>query len=67
MIPLVISEERDRDTTVFKAMKMAVKMGYIKIGDVVAVVDGKRLTKAGINQSSRLQLVTVPETASEGA
>jgi pyruvate kinase len=67
MIPLVISEEGDRDTTVFKAMEMAVKMGYIRVGDVVAVVDGKRLTKAGINQSSRLQLVTVPEIASEVA
>lgn len=63
MIPLVISEEKSRDATVFQAMKMAVKMGYIREGDIVAVIDGKRLTKAGIKQSSRLQLVSVPEMA----
>ena len=61
MIPLIISKEMRRDRIVFQAMEMALERGYIRAGEVVAIVDGKRLTRAGINQSSRLQLVTVPE------
>ena len=61
MIPLIISKETRRDSIVFQAMEMALERGYIRAGEVVAIVDGKRLTRAGINQSSRLQLVTVPE------
>lgn len=62
IIPLIIREKMDRDATVFRAMELAIEMGCIRVGDLISVVEGDRLTKGGIEQSGALQLVVVTET-----
>ncbi len=59
IIPIIIKEEMDRDSTVFKAMELALKIGCIRQGELISVVEGARLTQGGIEQSGALQLVKV--------
>ncbi|MCP3869223.1 MAG: pyruvate kinase, partial [Gammaproteobacteria bacterium] len=59
IIPIIIKEEMDRDSTVFKAMELALKIGCIRQGELISVVEGARFTQGGIEQSGALQLVKV--------
>lgn len=58
--PIIIPEELHRDEVVFRAIKLAIRMGCIRYGDLVAVVEGSRVTPSGIEQDGALQLVRVP-------
>lgn len=59
IIPLIVREEMSRDETVFRAIELASQIGCIRKGDLVSIVEGKRLTQGGIKQNSALQLITV--------
>ncbi len=60
MIPIIIGKDLARDQMVFKAMEEAVKMGIIRTGELIAVVEGSRTTRTGISQIGALQLIEVP-------
>lgn len=59
IVPIIIREKLNRDQMVFRAMETAKEWGYIKTNDVVAVVEGGRLTQGGIPQMGAFQLVLV--------
>lgn len=59
IIPLIIKDEMSRDKMVFRAMELAKKIGCIRRGDLISIVEGDRITQGGIKQSGALQLVTV--------
>ncbi|WP_163335842.1 hypothetical protein [Desulfopila sp. IMCC35008] len=45
---------------VFQAIKLAIRIGCVRHGDLLAVVEGSRVTPSGIEQDGALQLVRVP-------
>jgi len=55
IIPLIIEEELGRDATVFKAMEDALQIGCIREGDLITVVEGRRVTQGGIVQGGAMQ------------
>lgn len=61
IVPLIIREDLDRDQMVFRAMELARKTGIIKENDLISVVEGRRLTQGGIDQSGALQIIVVPK------
>lgn len=60
IIPIIIRDDLDRNAMVFKAMDHAVQMGCIREGDLISVVEGARMTRAGMDQEGAFQLVRVP-------
>jgi len=59
IIPFVVREKLRRDEMVFKVISEAKERGYLAAGDVLAVVEGERLTQGGIPQTGAFQLVRV--------
>jgi len=59
LVPIIIRDDIPRDEVVFKAMGIAKEWGYLKTGDIFAVVEGERLTQGGIPQTGAFQLITV--------
>ncbi len=59
IIPLIIRDDLNRNEMVFRAMELSLQMGAVREGDLIAVVEGERLTRGGIEQSGSLQLVKV--------
>jgi pyruvate kinase len=58
--PIIIPEVLHRDEVVLQALQLGIRMGCICHGDLVAVVEGDRVTPSGIDQDGALQLVRVP-------
>ncbi|MEN8199363.1 MAG: pyruvate kinase [Thermodesulfobacteriota bacterium] len=59
IVPLIIREKLGRDEMVFEAIYMAKEWGYLNEGDMLAVVEGGRLTQGGILQLGAFQLIQV--------
>ena len=59
IFPLIIREELGRTEMVFRSLAMAREWGYIHTGEVVAVVEGGRLTRSGIRQMAAVQVIRV--------
>ncbi len=59
IIPMIIKEHLDNEAMVTKAMSIAQEWGYIRGGDVIAVVEGERSTAGGLEQIGSLQMVIV--------
>lgn len=59
IVPLIISDEVKRSELICKAITRVKEEGYIKKGDIIAVVEGKYLSESGIDQLGTLQLITV--------
>lgn len=59
IFPLIIREELGRTEMVFRSLAMAREWGYIHAGDVVAVVEGPRVTRSGIRQMAAVQVIRV--------
>ncbi|MBI5557353.1 MAG: pyruvate kinase [Deltaproteobacteria bacterium] len=57
--PIIIKEDLTRDQVVLRAKDEAWKKGYIGSGDVLAVIEGERLTKGGIAQIGAFQIIRV--------
>lgn len=59
IFPLIIREELGRTEMVFRSITMAKEWGYIHAGEIVAVVEGTRLTPSGIRQMAAVQVIRV--------
>jgi pyruvate kinase len=59
IFPLIIRDELDRTEMVFRSIAMAREWGYIHAGEIVAVVEGARLTRSGIRQMAAVQVIRV--------
>lgn len=59
IFPLIIREELSRTEMVFRSIAMAREWGYIHAGEMVAVVEGVRLTRSGIRQVGAVQIIRV--------
>ena len=57
IFPLIIREELGRTEMVFRSLAMAREWGYIRAGDLVAVVEGARVTRSGIHQIAAVQVL----------
>jgi pyruvate kinase len=57
--PIIIEKKLERDEMVFAARKKAEEQGYLRTGDVFAVLEGERQTKGNINQVGSFQLIKV--------
>ncbi len=57
--PIIIKENLTRDQMVLRAKEEALQKGMLLKGDVLAVVEGARLTQGGIPQTGAFQLMTV--------
>lgn len=57
--PLIIRDELSRNEMVQRSMEIAKDWGYIKQGDLIAVVEGSRLTGSGIDQVGAIQVIAV--------
>ncbi|KAB2888609.1 MAG: pyruvate kinase [Desulfobulbaceae bacterium] len=57
---LIIREDLDTEAMIDKAMRLAMEWGYVKSGDILAVVEGERNTEGGLDQIGLLQLIRVP-------
>lgn len=61
--PIIIKEKLTRDQVVLRAREEAVKKGHVSAGDVLAVVEGERLTQGGIPQLGAFQIMRVEQGA----
>ena len=61
IVPIIIREDLKRDDMVFKATELALKMGCVRDGDHISVVEGPRVTRAAIDQLGALQLIKVQQ------
>ena len=59
IIPLIIREDLGRTEMVFRSLAMAREWGYIHAGEIVAVVEGARVTRSGIRQMAAVQVIRV--------
>ncbi len=59
IFPLIIRDELGRTEMLFRSLAMAREWGYIHDGEVVAVVEGARLTRSGISQLAAVQVIRV--------
>jgi len=59
IFPLIIREELGRTEMVFRSLAMAREWGYIHAGEIIAVVEGARLTHSGIRQMGAVQVIRV--------
>lgn len=59
IFPLIIRDELGRTEMVFRSLAMAREWGYIRTGDLVAVVEGARVTRSGIHQMAAVQVLQV--------
>ncbi len=57
--PIIIEKKLERDEMVFAAQEKAKEQGYLRSGDVFAVLEGERLTKGKIDQVGSFQLIKV--------
>ncbi len=60
IMPLIIRDDLGTEAMIRKAMELAREWGYLKEGDVIAVVEGNRLTEGGLEQIGALQMIRVP-------
>jgi pyruvate kinase len=60
IVPMISREELGHDAMIKKAMDIAMEWGYIRGGERVAVVEGRRQTRSGLDQVGALQIITVP-------
>jgi pyruvate kinase len=61
IFPLIIREELGRTEMVFRSIAMAKEWGYIHAGEIVAVVEGARLTRSNIRQMAAVQVIRVEQ------
>ena len=59
IFPLIIRDELMRTEMVFRSMAMALEWGYIRLGEIIAVVEGARITRSGIRQMAAVQVIRV--------
>ena len=59
IFPLIIRDDLDRTEMVFRSMAMAREWGYIHAGEIIAVVEGARVTRSGIRQMAAVQVIRV--------
>jgi pyruvate kinase len=59
IFPLIVREELGRTEMVFRSLALAREWGYIRPGDLVAVVEGARVTRSGIRQLAAVQVLQV--------
>lgn len=59
IVPLIVDGENNRTTLVSKAISRVCEEGYIKKGDVVAVIEGEFTSPSGIRQIGTLQLIEI--------
>jgi pyruvate kinase len=59
IFPLIIREDLGRTEMVFRSLAMAREWGYIHAGEIVAVVEGARVTRSGIRQMAAVQVIRV--------
>ncbi len=59
IFPLIIRDELGRTEMVFRSLAMAREWGYIRAGDLVAVVEGARITRSGIHQMAAVQVLQI--------
>lgn len=60
IMPLIIRDNLESEAMIRKAMELAREWGYLKEGDLIAVVEGERLTEGGLAQIGALQMIRVP-------
>jgi pyruvate kinase len=60
IVPMICREELGHDAMIKKAMDIATEWGYIRGGESVAVVEGRRKTESGLDLVGALQIITVP-------
>ena len=60
VIPFITKEQLSRDQLVFWAMDEAKERGYLVSGDILAVIEGDRLTQGGVPQLGCFQVIRVP-------
>ncbi len=59
IVPLIIEDQNNRAELVSKVISRVREEGYIKQGDMVAIVEGKFTSSSGIQQIGTLQLIEV--------
>lgn len=59
IFPLIIREELGRTEMVFRSLAMAREWGYIHGGEIIAVVEGARVTRSGLGQMAAVQVIRV--------
>lgn len=57
IFPLIIREELDRSDMVSKSIGMAKEWGYIKAGEMIAVMEGGRITSKSLEQVGAVQII----------
>lgn len=65
IVPIITKENFSRDEVVFWAIREAKLRGYLRDGDVLAVVEGERQTQGGLSQVGAFQLVRVEAAGAE--
>jgi pyruvate kinase len=60
IMPLIIRDILDTEGMIKKAMELALEWGYLKEGDIIAVVEGERRTEGGLAQIGAMQMIRVP-------
>ena len=59
IFPLIIREDLGRTEMVFRSLAMAREWGYVHAGEIIAVVEGARVTRSGIRQMAAVQVIRV--------
>jgi len=59
IFPLIIKDELNRAEMVLRSIAMGREWGYIHAGEIVAVVEGPRVTRSGIRQMASIQVIRV--------
>ena len=59
IVPLIIEGGNNRSELVSEAISRVCEEGYIKKGDIIAVVEGTFITRSGIKQVGTVQLIEV--------
>jgi len=61
--PIIIKEKLSRDEVVLQAREEAAAKGFVSAGEVLAVLEGERLTQGGIAQLGAFQIIRVEQGA----
>ncbi len=59
IFPLIITDQFNRNKMIDSSISMAKEWGYIKNGDIIAVVEGQRHTQRGLHQLGDVQIIRV--------
>lgn len=57
IFPLIIREELDRSDMIFKSIELAKEWGYVKTGEMIAVMEGNRVTSRSLDQIGAVQII----------